>query len=360
MTAHTNILPWATWRETLSQPDIWRRWAQECPLQELRDWITKQSFDEVWFCGAGTSAFIGDIVVAGLEGRATPPLRAVPTTDIVARPKDYLSGRKTPLVVNFGRSGNSAETLGILDALNKLAPDAPQLNITCNPKGALALRGNQANRRLVLLPHETHDSGFAMTASFSTMLLTAVGIFDDGAVLDELLPALAQEFDRLLPAFCDLAQARPDRIVYVGSGPLAFAAREAALKTLELSAGQIPALWDSTLGFRHGPKSFVQPGTQIVVFRASHPQAKLYDADLVEELRQQFPDNPIISLGPSGDIETLSFAHDLWAVPLAVGLAQVVSIYWSHQLGLNVDDPFAGQGTLSRVVSNVRIHEVAQ
>ena len=360
MTAHTNILPWATWRETLSQPDIWRRWAQECPLQELRDWITKQSFDEVWFCGAGTSAFIGDIVVAGLEGRATPPLRAVPTTDIVARPKDYLSGRKTPLVVNFGRSGNSAETLGILATLDKLAPDAPQLNITCNPKGALALRENKANRRLVLLPHETHDSGFAMTASFSTMLLTAVGIFDDGAVLDELLPALAQEFDSLLPAFCDLAQARPERIVYVGSGPLAFAAREAALKTLELSAGQIPALWDSTLGFRHGPKSFVQPGTQIVVFRASHPQAKLYDADLVEELRQQFPDNPIISLGPSGDIETLSFAHDLWAVPLAVGLAQVVSIYWSHQLGLNVDDPFAGQGTLSRVVSNVRIHEVAQ
>ena len=360
MTAHTNILPWTTWRETLSQPDIWRRWAQECPLQELRDWVTKQSFDEVWFCGAGTSAFIGDIVVAGLEGRATPPLRAVPTTDIVARPKDYLSGRKTPLVVNFGRSGNSAETLGILAALDKLAPDAPQVNITCNSKGALALREKKANRRLVLLPHETHDSGFAMTASFSTMLLTAIGIFDDGAVFEELLPALAQKFDRLLPAFCDLAQARPERIVYVGSGPLAFAAREAALKTLELSAGQIPALWDSTLGFRHGPKSFVQPGTQIVVFRASHPQAKLYDADLVEELRQQFPDNPIISLGPSGDIETPSFAHDLWAVPLAVGLAQVVSIYWSHQLGLNVDDPFAGQGTLSRVVSNVRIHEVAQ
>ena len=360
MTAHTNILPWATWRETLSQPDIWRRWAQECPLQELRDWITKQSFDEVWFCGAGTSAFIGDSVVAGLEGRATLPLRTVPTTDIVARPKDYLSGRKTPLVVNFGRSGNSAETLGILAALDKLAPDAPQLNITCNPKGALALRGNHANHRLVLLPQETHDSGFAMTASFSTMLLTAVGIFDDGAVLEELLPSLAQEFDGLLPAFCDLARVRPERIVYVGSGPLAFAAREAALKTLELSAGQIPALWDSTLGFRHGPKSFVQPGTQIVVFRASHPQAKLYDTDLVEELRQQFPDNPIISLGPSGDIETLSFAHDLWAVPLAVGLAQVVSIYWSHQLGLNVDDPFAGQGTLSRVVSNVRIHEVAQ
>ena len=250
--------------------------------------------------------------------------------------------------------------MGILAALDKLAPDAPQVNITCNSKGALSLRGNHANRRLVLLPHETHDSGFAMTASFSTMLLTAIGIFDDCAVFEELLPALAQEFDRLLPAFCNLAQARPDRIVYVGSGPLAFAAREAALKTLELSAGQIPALWDSTLGFRHGPKSFVQPGTQIVVFRASHPQAKLYDADLVEELRQQFPDNPIISLGPSGDIETPSFAHDLWAVPLAVGLAQVVSIYWSHQLGLNVDDPFAGQGTLSRVVSNVRIHEVAQ
>ena len=181
MTVLTDILPWATWRETLSQPDIWRQWATECPLQELRDWITKQSFDEVWFCGAGTSAFIGDILVSGLEGRSTPPLRAVPTTDIVARPKDYLSNRKTPLVVNFGRSGNSAETLGILDALDKLAPNAPQLNITCNPKGALALRGDHTNRRHVLLPHETHDSGFAMTASFSTMLLTCLLYTSDAA-----------------------------------------------------------------------------------------------------------------------------------------------------------------------------------
>ena len=360
MTVHTDILPWATWRETVSQPDIWRQWSTECPVQKLRGWIATQPFDEIWFCGAGTSAFIGDILVAGLEGQATKPLRALPTTDIVARPKDYLNGHKTPLVVNFGRSGNSAETLAILDLLDQLAPDAPQLNITCNPKGALALRGDHANRRIVLLPDETHDSGFAMTASFSTMLLTAVGIFDDGAVLEELLPSLAQEFDGLLPAFCDLARVRPERIVYVGSGPLAFAAREAALKTLELSAGHIPALWDSTLGFRHGPKSFVQPGTQIVVFMASHPQAKLYDADLVKELRKQFPDNPIVSLGPSGDIDTPSYQRDLWAVPLAVGLAQVLSIYWSHQLGLNVDDPFAGQNTLSRVVSNVRIHEVAQ
>jgi tagatose-6-phosphate ketose/aldose isomerase len=31
-------------------------------------------------------------------------------------------------------------------------------------------------------------------------------------------------------------------------------------------------------------------------------------------------------------------------------------VMWSDALGLNIDDPFVGQSTLSRVVSNVRLH----
>ena len=60
---------------------------------------------------------IGDILVSGLEGQGGPRLRAVPSTDLVARPQAYLRGRR-PLVVNFGRSGNSSETVGTLDALD--------------------------------------------------------------------------------------------------------------------------------------------------------------------------------------------------------------------------------------------------
>jgi tagatose-6-phosphate ketose/aldose isomerase len=121
---------------------------------------------------------------------------------------------------------------------------------------------------------------------------------------------------------------------------------------MELSAGQIPALWDSTLGFRHGPKSFVTDGTDIWVFRSNDPHAAQYDNDLVAELRSQFPSSTITL---SAFDTSLS---DGWTAPLHVARAQVLAVVWSNALGLHVDDPFAGKGTLSRVVSGVRIHEV--
>ena len=332
----------ATWREIHAQPGIWRDWGAALDVEALRDWVYAQAADEVWFCGAGTSAYIGDILAAGFEGRAG--FRAVPTTDLVARPAAFLKGR-APLVVSFGRSGNSAESLGTLAALDALAPDAPRLHITCNEGGALA-RDEKA--RVVLLPEATHDAGFAMTSSFSTMLLTALAIFGERPDFNGLADAL----DAALPAFADPGPV-PERVVYLGTGPLAFAAREAALKVLELTAGRVPALWDSTLGFRHGPKSFVTQGTAITVFASDNA----YDRDLIAELRAQFPQARVTTIGPGGDVPLT--LDPLAGAPVYVAASQVAAVIWADALGCNVDDPFAGAGTLSRVVSDVTLYPVA-
>jgi tagatose-6-phosphate ketose/aldose isomerase len=350
---------WQTWREILAQPEIWAGWAGALPRAGIAAWIAAQGAGEVWFCGAGSSAYIGEIVVAALEGTPGPRLRAVPTTDIVSRPRAFLSGRR-PLVVNFGRSGNSAETLGTLDALDALAPGAPRLNITCNPDGALARRPAPGPQRVVLLPAATHDAGFAMTSSFTTMLMTALALFDparDGAAIARA----AATASALLPRLAAWATAAPvaPRIVFLGAGPLAFAARESALKVLELTAGRVPALWDSTLGFRHGPKSFVGEGTAIVLLLSPDAEAAPYDADLAAELRAQFPGAALTTLGPGGDIDLAMPDGAGWGAAPAVILAQMLAVAWSDRLGLNADDPFAGQGTLSRVVTGVRLHPVA-
>lgn len=343
----------ATWHEIHEQPAIWRAWGQVLDVSGLRRWVDSLKVTEVWFCGAGTSAYIGEILVAGLEGHPGPRLRAVATTDLVARPHSYLTGAPK-LVVNFGRSGNSTESIGTLDALDALAPNWPRLNITCNTESALATR---PGANVIVLPKATHDAGFAMTSSFSTMLLTALAIFDTSTsekAVSGRLETLSAMLDTLLPTFRAAAQnnRRPCRAVFVGSGPLTFAAREAALKVLELSAGQIPALWDSTLGFRHGPKSFVQGATDIWIFPSSNPLTRAYDIDLTAELRQQFPNSNVTVP------EVPQPFGDLWSTPLYVVLAQVQAVVWSQALGLSVDDPFAGHGTLSRVVSGVRLHPV--
>lgn len=341
---------WATWQEIHRQPDIWRAWGQSLDVAGLRGWISDQSFDEVWFCGAGSSAYIGDIVAASVTGS-----RSVPTTDIVANPAKALSAAR-PLVVSFGRSGNSAETIGTLDALDALAPDAPRLNITCNRDSALATRRSGAPTQLIVLPDATHDAGFAMTSSFSTMLLTALALFEDPCDVPERFAALADELERLLPTYAD--GDRPERAVYVGSGPLAFAAREAALKVMELSAGRIPALWDSTLGFRHGPKSFVGDRTAITIFVSPDEPTRSYDTDLAAELRAQFPRATVQTIGPGAGIDLPMPFGPAWSAAPCVAAAQVRGVIWAHQLGLNVDDPFAGQGTLSRVVSGVKLYPV--
>src|SRR5690606_32477874 len=72
------------------------------------------------------------------------------------------------LLVSFGRSGNSPESLAAVELAETLVADVRHLVVTCNPAGAL---GRVAVKRsfVLQLPEETHDAGFAMTSSFSCM-----------------------------------------------------------------------------------------------------------------------------------------------------------------------------------------------
>ncbi len=344
-----------TWAEIQQQPALWEGWAQSPHLANARAWIESLGPREVWLCGAGTSAYIGDIVASGLEGQGRR-LRAIPTTDLVSRPRAFLP--TDALIVHFGRSGDSAESLGLLDALDALSPGTPRLHVTCNPKGQLAIRPAPSPWFSLVLPEAAHDAGFAMTSSFSTMLLSALALL--GPDPAPPIPALAARLRSLLRLYA--AEARPartpQRLVFLGAGPLAYAARESALKVMELTAGVIPCLWDSTLGFRHGPKSFVQGATDIVHFLSPDPQAALNDRDLVAELRSQFPGARVTTLGPGGNLEVPMPEGAAYGAALVVPYAQILAATLSDRLSLKVDDPFAGKGTLSRVVQGVRLHPV--
>lgn len=354
---------WATWREIRQQPEVWvKAMAQLAPQRAAcQRWIASLDVDEVWFCGAGTSAYIGEILVASLPARKDMRFRAVASTDLVATPRRFLDGRSRPLVVSFGRSGNSTESRGTLDLIDRLAPATPRLNITCNGDSLLATRQPLPGgaQRVIVLPEETHDSGFAMTSSFTTMLLAALAVFGDlnGEALTQTTAGLAFAARSLLPAAERLvhATARPERIVFVGSGPGAAVAREAALKVMELTAGAVPALSESSLGFRHGPKSFVTDRTLIVQFAARELPARLYDADLAAELRAQYGNGAVLAVGPEHSDFPLPDFGRLQPL-LQILLPQVAAVIWANGLGLNVDDPFSGTGKLSRVVSHVTLH----
>ncbi|MCQ2006295.1 SIS domain-containing protein [Rhizobium sp. NRK18] len=354
--------PSATWTEILKQPGIWRAWADDLVEQaaEIRDWIERIGVREIWLCGAGTSAFIGDIlssVPCNLAGN--PVVRAVATTDFVACPADFVRQGKDVLVVQFGRSGDSSETIGMLHLLDQVMPDAHRLHVTCNPDGALARRSvsGPGEQRILLLPEDTHDRGFAMTSSFTTMLLSALACLDNSFDAAKTMPALADAAEKILGELSTLdGPACPSRFVVLGAGPLKGLAREASLKVLELTAGEVLAQWDSPLGFRHGPKASVLPGTHVAVM--IHPDAHTarYDHDVAAELRSQYPQCVVTTLGASGcDISIPAIGEPRAIAALYVLVAQVWAVRWSASLGLDVDNPFAG-GTLSRVVSGITIY----
>lgn len=350
----TDLTQWHTWREIHAQPGIWASFGPEVLAQreELRSWMQGTGASEAWFSGAGTSAYIGDFLAAALDAEGCVPMRSVPSTDLVSAPHQFLGAAK-PIVINFGRSGNSAESIGVLNLLDQLAPNAPRLNITCNADSALTTRPAR-HQRAVVLPAETHDLGFAMTSSYTTMLLTALTLFDPTSPSPYIYAALATALEDALPRYSALAHDMdmPKRMVVTGSGALRYTAREAALKIMELTAGDIPVLWDSALGFRHGPKSFVAPGTHILCLVSNDPEIARYDQDLAAELRAQFDDITVTEIAPTA-------LPDTWGAVVQAAAAQVIAAVLSHRMGLNVDDPFAGKGTLTRVVADVKLYPPA-
>jgi tagatose-6-phosphate ketose/aldose isomerase len=200
------------------------------------------------------------------------------------------------------------------------------------------------------------------------MMLAALsiltGIESMDARVDAIADAVAAMLARSDSATEALAANDFERVVYLGSGVFQGLAREAALKLLELTDGTISTSFDSALGFRHGPKTIVTARTLVVVFVSADPLTRLYDLDIIEELRAD---------GRCGAVLAIS-AHDAGGETLLVdhadGLAdaellfpyivpaQLFGLHCSLRLGRTPDQPNAS-GTVNRVVQGVRIHTTA-
>ncbi len=152
---------------------------------------------------------------------------------------------------------------------------------------------------MLVLPDATNDRSFAMTSSFSSMLLTAALAF--GLIPAEAVAHLAQAAAKVLQQAWPLAQrlAKEDfqRVVYLGSNELRGLASEAALKMLELTDGRVVAIADSTLGFRHGPKTIINDRTLVVVMLSNDSYTRAYDCDLLHELQRDDRAGEILALG---------------------------------------------------------------
>lgn len=361
----------ASWtaQEISQQPAIWQQLATEFTAIEasLRSWLQPLLALpnlRIIFTGAGTSAYIGQTVVPHLINKLPLPgqrIEAISTTDLVSHPQLYLTAEIPTLLVSFGRSGNSPESVAALAVVDALVAQSFHLMISCNADGQLArFAKDKANCALWLLPDACHDRSFAMTSSFTGMLLATLLLFAPDVQAFQQATLLSEQVLLQHQSIRQLAQTPCRRIVFLGAGCLKGIAQEAALKYLELTSGQIGSYYESPLGFRHGPKSLVDGQTHIVLLKSCDAYSRLYDQDLQQELQANGRAQAITELDIA-DWATLpdSAMTDVWSAFPYIVYCQTLAFYKALQLGVTPDNPCPG-GEVNRVVQGVTIYPLPE
>lgn len=354
-----------TAEEIAHQPALWRELAAS--LEDGREAVATflgdslaNPLQRVILTGAGSSAYVGEIIADELNAAWPAQVRAIATTTLLTHPELYLEAGAPTLLVSFARSGDSPESLAAVHLVRDLVPGARLLNITCNREGQLAREGaGDQNAFNLLMPAASCDRGFAMTSSFTCMLLAALAVLGKDVPLDRIdtLAGLASTAMQTWEApVAELSAVEAGRVVYLGSGPLEGLAKESALKLLELTAGRVPAIANTPLGFRHGPKSVLTGDALVFVYGSSKALSQRYEADLVEELRRDGVAGRVLTIGVNGDIGIdAPDWPDAWLAPLWLLVAQQVALHQSAAMQLRPDNPFAS-GTVNRVVKGVTIY----
>ena len=371
-----------TTREIKQQPELWLEALETYLAKEkeiaayLEELQNKHQFLKVIFTGAGTSAYVGEIITPYLNqvnDQSKREFHAHATTDIVSNPNAYYQENIPTLLVSFARSGNSPESVAAVNLGKKLVKDFYQLTITCAPEGALAKAAVGDDKNLVILqPDRSNDQGFAMTGSFTCMTLTALLTFDMSNTSDKkayvkAAVAMAESVFTRENEIQTLLDTDFDRVIYLGSGGFLGLAREAQLKILELTAGKITTAFDSSMGFRHGPKSFVNEQSLVFVFVSNDPYTRKYDLDIISELTNDQIASLVLPIQVANGNQMadngFNFSEDMKELPDAylvlpyIILGQTVALLSSIKVGNKPDTP-SPTGTVNRVVKGVTIHEL--
>ena len=372
-----------TAKEIIQQPDTWRESVKNLIKNKIEiksfidSFLSKKEF-RIILTGAGTSAFAGEVCEPYLTSLLNKRVEAIATTDLVASPKSYFIKGMPTLLISFARSGNSPESVHAVNLASQLVDDLYQIVITCNENGKLAKNTvNDEKSLLLLMPPQTNDLGFAMTSSFTTMVLNAMAVFNINNIenfssdVDKLSNSVNDFIENNIEKVTSLSNEDFERIVYLGSSTSKGIARESALKVLELTAGKVNASYDTPLGFRHGPKSVVDDETVSVIYISNDEYTRQYDLDLAKEMLAHKKNDRVVIVGDNIEEDILNKADYVFNVeninytvenevllPLQqIIFGQMLSFLKSVNLGITPDNP-CPTGEVNRVVQGVILHEL--
>ncbi|MDO5089145.1 MAG: SIS domain-containing protein [Leptotrichiaceae bacterium] len=372
---------WNTAKEITQQPELWKETIEifKNSKPNLENYLKKIGFDnefEVIFTGAGTSEYVGNILEPLLRKDSEIRFRSLATTDILTNPLNYLKKNRKTLLVSFARSGDSPESMAVVDIANKNVEEVYHLFITCNKEGALA-KSSENNEKvfLLLMPEKSNDKGFAMINSFSCMLLSGILVFGNNSEeiteeMKKIIILAENELKEKYPKIKELADNDNKRIVILGSGILKGLAEELSLKVMELSGGKAVSVSNTTLGFRHGPKAIINEETIVFNLVNQNEYAQKYDEGLLEEMFEDGKSDRLVAYSVTENNKITENTHntvfpvsisdiknkELCSLFIYLIYGQMYAFFKSQYLGNTTDNPFP-TGEVNRVVKKFKIHK---
>lgn len=349
--------PLYTREEIFQQPLLWRTTLTR--FQDVSKGLNLPRMlkgARVLLTGAGSSAFAASSIATAWPGAV-----AVPTTDLLVDTGRYLCD--IDAVVSLARSGNSPESIAVLERIRAIRPELLQFAITCNAEGALA---RAVVNGLILLDPRTNDRSLVMTSSFSNLVLAGLCMAEanDLLVTVEQAMASASGLFPIIDEMCRRVAARVnDRIVVLASSPLHGWSAEAGLKVLEMTGGRFPVITETYLGLRHGPMSFLRPDSLVVCLLSSDPLRRMYEVDLIRELRSKMLGCLVGITNSEGHGESFdevipaiaAQAPDVLRTPFEIIIPQLLGYHLSLKIGLNPDNP-SPNGVINRVVKGFSVY----
>lgn len=365
-----------TYREIFQQPEMWKETYLQIADKEkkISAFLSKFYNEDVTivFSGAGTSAFIGNVMTFFLPRHHIYNIKSAPTTDITTHPEVFFQKNHKYILISLARSGNSPESIAALELANSICGNnIAHIIITCNEKGELVTRAGKDNTLLLILPPETNDKGLAMTSSFTSMLLASMLIFDikNIRLKKSSIEILSDKASFLISGYASqiqkIASGDFQRAVFLGSGERKGIADECHLKLQELTDGNVICLFDSFLGFRHGPMAVINEKTMLIYLFSDDEKTFQYERDIVTQINNQVkPVHQIYCSQKKRQIENIKFElemfpekniHTEYDTILFVLIGQLLGLFKSIELNLDPDNPSAS-GKIARVVEGVTIY----
>ena len=369
-------------QEIAHQPETWRRTFDQLQSHsnDLAAFLASSGLQDapehrptVFLVGAGSSDYIGRSLHHLLRSAWQCEVIPVASTSLLTDYSDSLIQGRRYLWISFSRSGNSPEGIAVLERALEECPLVNHLLVTCDRSGRMTkvLDGHPRSHAIVL-DDATNDRSLAMTSSFTNMVLTGqfLAYLPRSSEYQPILSALAAAAESLLPRASQLAaqlvQENYHRVCFLGSGGLAGAAMESALKVLELTAGRVQSMSQATLALRHGPMAALDRDTLLVSFISNQAPRRNYELDLLREIggKELVRTRVAVSADPQGlaaEAEQVLAPETAAAIPdacrpmLDVIFGQLLGLFASVHAGLKPDAP-SPNGAISRVVPELSIY----